>query len=136
MDGVGGRGVPQAEISPGGREPLPAAAATGVAASKLTPSVGGYRPTILDLGEPMVPRLAGRAADCATRDGIEMAPQRLEAYWRWRSRRRGTSGRRPISPELMALIRRMASENRFWGQRRIQAELARLGFKVSARTVA
>ena len=30
----------------------------------------------------------------------------------------------------------MASENRFWGQRRIQAELVRLGFKVSARTVA
>ena len=27
-------------------------------------------------------------------------------------------------------------ENRLWGQRRIQAELARLGFKVSARTVA
>src|SRR5262249_49274525 len=78
MDGVGGRGVPQAEISPGGREPLPAAAATGVSASKLPPSVGGYRRTILDLGEPMVPRLAGRAADCATRDGIEMAPQRLE----------------------------------------------------------
>ena len=30
----------------------------------------------------------------------------------------------------------MASENRFWGQRRIQAELVKLGFKVSARTVA
>jgi hypothetical protein len=30
----------------------------------------------------------------------------------------------------------MAAENRLWGQRRIQAELARLGFKVSARTVA
>ena len=30
----------------------------------------------------------------------------------------------------------MASENRVWGQRRIQAELVRLGFKVSARTVA
>jgi transposase InsO family protein len=30
----------------------------------------------------------------------------------------------------------MAAENRSWGQRRIQAELARLGFKVSARTVA
>ena len=27
-------------------------------------------------------------------------------------------------------------ENRVWGQRRIQAELARLGFKVSARTIA
>ena len=58
------------------------------------------------------------------------------AHWRWRSRRRGTGGRHAISAELQALIRRMASENRFWGQRRIQAELVRLGFKVSARTVA
>lgn len=30
----------------------------------------------------------------------------------------------------------MASENPLWGQLRIEAELARLGFKVSARTVA
>jgi hypothetical protein len=30
----------------------------------------------------------------------------------------------------------MAAENRLWGQRRVQAELARLGFPVSARTVA
>ena len=58
------------------------------------------------------------------------------AYWRWRSRRRGKGGRRRIPQELRALIRRMASENRLWGQRRIQAELARLGFRVSARTVA
>ena len=57
-------------------------------------------------------------------------------YWRWRSRRRGKGGRRPIAPSLQALIRRMAIDNRLWGQRRIRAELARLGFKVSARTVA
>src|SRR5262245_24155731 len=37
---------------------------------------------------------------------------------------------------LRTLIRRMTMENRVWGQRRIQAELARLGFKVSARTIA
>jgi hypothetical protein len=37
---------------------------------------------------------------------------------------------------LQALIRRMTIENRLWGQKRIQAELARLGFAVSARTVA
>ena len=59
------------------------------------------------------------------------------AYWSWRSRRhRGRSGRCPIRQELQALIRRMTAENRLWGQKRIQAELARLGFTVSARTVA
>ena len=57
-------------------------------------------------------------------------------YWRRRSRRPGRPGRRPIAPELRTLIRCMTMENRLWGQRRIQAELARLGFKVSARTVA
>jgi hypothetical protein len=30
----------------------------------------------------------------------------------------------------------MAAENRLWGQKRIQAELSRLGFQISARTVA
>jgi len=37
-------------------------------------------------------------------------------------------GRCPIGCELRWLIRRMAVENHLWGQRRIQAELARLGF--------
>jgi hypothetical protein len=57
-------------------------------------------------------------------------------YWTWRSRRRLRAGRHSIPQELQGLIRRMATENRLWGQKRIQAELARLGFKVSARTVA
>jgi putative transposase len=58
------------------------------------------------------------------------------AYWSWRSNRGQRRGRRPISKELQALIRQMTAENRLWGQKRIQAELARLGFRVSARTVA
>jgi putative transposase len=59
------------------------------------------------------------------------------AYWSWRSsRRRPKSGRPPIPHQLQALIRRMTAENQLWGQRRIQAELARLGFTVSTRTVA
>ena len=62
--------------------------------------------------------------------------RRWKAYWRWRSRPRGQLGRRPFSSELKRLIRRMAIENALWGQKRIQAELAKLGFKVSARTVA
>ena len=58
------------------------------------------------------------------------------AYWRWRSRPRRRGGRPPLPRALRALIRRMSVENRLWGQRRVQAELARLGFPVSARTVA
>ena len=58
------------------------------------------------------------------------------AYWRWRSRRRTRGGRPRIAEELRALIQGMAAENRLWGQRRVQAELARLGFTVSVRTVA
>jgi putative transposase len=58
------------------------------------------------------------------------------AYWRWRSSRQARGGRPAIRGELQALIGRMAAENRLWGQKRIQAELTRLGFQVSARTVA
>ncbi len=62
--------------------------------------------------------------------------QGWKTYWRWRSRQRGRGGRRCIDPEVRSLIRRMASENPLWGQRRIQAELVRLGFTICARTVA
>jgi hypothetical protein len=58
------------------------------------------------------------------------------AYWRWRSSHKERGGRPAIPLELQPLIARMAAENRLWGQKRIQAELARLGFQVSARTVA
>ena len=43
---------------------------------------------------------------------------------------------RQARPQLRELIRRMTRENFLWGQRRIQAELARVGFWVCARTVA
>ncbi len=59
-----------------------------------------------------------------------------KAYWRWRSHRPTKTGRRKIKPELRELIHRMARENPLWGQRRIQAELVRLGFVVCARSVA
>ncbi len=59
-----------------------------------------------------------------------------KTYWRWRSHRPSGTGRRQISLELREFIRRMARENPLWGQRRIQAELSRLGFTVCARTVA
>jgi transposase InsO family protein len=58
-----------------------------------------------------------------------------KAYWISRSRRR-PGGRQRIPLDVRDLIRRMARENPLWGQQRIQAELAELGFTVCARTVA
>ncbi len=84
----------------------------------------------------MVRRLAKLVADRRTGHGLEVHRRGWRAYWRWRSRRGSKAGRPPIPPELRDLIRRMATENQLWGQRRIQAELARLGFRVSARSIA
>ncbi len=53
-------------------------------------------------------------------------------YWRAISKR--GPGRPPISEEVQALIRRLASENG-WRARKIQAELLKLGFPVSLATV-
>jgi transposase InsO family protein len=55
-------------------------------------------------------------------------------YWRWKSRMRRT-GRRRIPLALRHLIRRMAQDNPLWGQVRITAELLKLGYVVSPRTV-
>jgi putative transposase len=54
--------------------------------------------------------------------------------WRWRSRR--PSGRPPVDSDLRSLIRRMWRENPTWGEDRIAGELAKLGYRVSPRTVA
>jgi putative transposase len=54
-------------------------------------------------------------------------------FWRWKSRPRG----RPRVPqEIRDLIRRMARENRTWGEERIADELLlKLGISLSPRTV-
>jgi len=55
-------------------------------------------------------------------------------YWRWRSRPRG--GRPRIAQELRRLIRRLAEDNPSWDAPRIHAELQKLGFTTSERSVA
>ena len=79
----------------------------------------------------MVPELARHPRrECG--HGATLAPSRLEGLLAQAFETRKGGG----PQEVQALILRMARENRLWGQRRIQAELARLAFKVSARTVA
>ena len=46
-----------------------------------------------------------------------------------------TGGRPPVSPEIRALVRRMAEANALWGAPRIHGELLKLGIDVSERTV-
>jgi putative transposase len=53
--------------------------------------------------------------------------------WSYTDRRR--PGRPGMSPSVKALIVRMARENPTWGHKRIQGELARLGFAIATSTV-
>jgi putative transposase len=54
-------------------------------------------------------------------------------YWRHRSRHKKRQPR--VAPETIALIRKMAKENRLWGAERIRGELLKLGVRVSKRTI-
>src|SRR2546429_4780581 len=45
------------------------------------------------------------------------------------------TGRPPVSAEIAALIERVATETNGWGYQRIQGELLRLGYRVSASTI-
>jgi hypothetical protein len=63
-----------------------------------------------------------------------LASDRLPAVLALESRPCG--GRPRITPELRALIRRLAQENTDWGAPKIHGELQKLGFVLSERTVA
>jgi transposase len=57
----------------------------------------------------------------------------IAAKWDYSARRR--TGRPPTATALKSLVLRLASENPRWGHRRIQGELARLGYRIAASTV-
>jgi hypothetical protein len=55
-------------------------------------------------------------------------------YWT-RISQRGSPGRPPLSSEVRALIKQMATANQYWGAPRIHGELLKLGIEISERTV-
>jgi transposase InsO family protein len=81
---------------------------------------------------------------------IRLLPGRLRAHrlvtpgtvLRWHRRlaaRKWTypnrTGQPPVTAEIAALIERLATENSGWGYKRIQGELIKLGYRVSASTI-
>jgi putative transposase len=54
---------------------------------------------------------------------------------RWTQPRQRRTGGRCTAPELRRLVLRLASENSSWGYRRIQGELAGLGYQIAASAV-
>jgi transposase InsO family protein len=54
-------------------------------------------------------------------------------YWRYLSRTKRPEPR--LSEETIALIKRLAQENRLWGAERIRGELLKLGIQVCKRTI-
>jgi len=60
------------------------------------------------------------------------------SLWRliWRRKSQRPVGRPPADADLRTLIRRFWKENPLWGENRIAAELGKLGYNVSPRTVA
>jgi putative transposase len=57
----------------------------------------------------------------------------FRSYGRHRSRHKKRQPR--VAPETIALIRKMAKENRLWGAERIRGELLKLGVRVRKRTI-
>ena len=53
----------------------------------------------------------------------------------WRARSAAARKRPQVAAETVALIRRLAAENRLWGAERIRGELRKLGIRVGKRTV-
>jgi len=99
------------------------------------------RPRLRPFDRWLLATLAGRFRDLLTAV-LVVRPETLIRWhragwrllWRWRSRR--GRGRPPIDMDLRNLIRRMWRDNATWGDDMICGELAKLGFRVSPRTVA
>jgi transposase InsO family protein len=53
----------------------------------------------------------------------------------WRHRSRQRRGRPQMAPDTIALIKRMARNNRLWGAERIRGELLKLGIGVAKRSI-
>jgi len=93
------------------------------------------RSTLAEIGKRLGRKDLQLVASVALPDTILTWYHRLIAQKFDGSQRRSYPGRPPITPEIEALIVRMARENSGWGYDRIVGALANLGHCVSDQTV-
>src|SRR5947208_12785688 len=93
------------------------------------------RSTLAEIGKRLGRTALQQVACVAKPDTILAWYRRLIAHKFDGSKRRASSGRPPMAPEVEALIVRFARENSGWGYDRIVGALANLGHAVSDQTV-
>ena len=98
---------------------------------KRIPLTDSQRRRLAIKGKLLGRKLLGDIATIVTPDTILRWHHRLVAMkWDYSHRRR-QAGRPPVSREVIALVLRLARENRGWGFDRIQGALANLGITIS-----
>jgi hypothetical protein len=98
------------------------------------PGFRGYERGLLVLLARLLPRW---------RDALLLVKPETVLRWHragfrlfWRRKSRSAGSREPrLVPDVIALIKRVAAENRLWGAERIRGELLKLGIRVAKRTV-
>jgi putative transposase len=93
------------------------------------------RSTLAEIGKRLGRKALQEIARVAKPDTLLAWYRRLVAQKFDGSRRRASPGRPRVSPEVEALVVRLARENRGWGYDRIVGALANLGYQVSDQTV-
>jgi len=61
--------------------------------------------------------------------------QGFKLIWMFKSHAKSKTRKPKISPETIALIKKMAKDNKLWGAERIRGELLKLNIKVAKRTI-
>jgi hypothetical protein len=98
------------------------------------PGFRGYERGLLVLLARVLPRW--RAALLLVKPETVLRWHRTGFRLFWRRKSRSAGSREPrLAPDVLALIKRMAAENRLWGAERVRGELLKLGVRVAKRTV-
>jgi putative transposase len=95
----------------------------------------GERKTLAEIGKRLGKKALEEIATIVTPDTILVWHRKLVAKKFDGSQQRKTSGRPRTEEELVALVVRLAQENRSWGYNRIAGALRHLGYTISDQTV-